>query len=202
MTLHRFLLVFGLLLGGMVLACGAGFGWFVYRATWPTEAPAHVDGIVALTGGAERVETALRLLSQGRADKLLLSGIGGGAELSELAHRSGIDPTPLATRVTIDRAATTTHENAVETAAWAKANNIRSLMVVTAFYHMPRALTELGRALPDVSLYPMPVQPSERHGRQPVPMRIMAEEYLKLLASSLGVSALMPSHDAPHGRAG
>ncbi len=77
---------------------------------------------MAFTGGPERVETALRLLAEGRADRLLLSGIGGGAELPELAHRAGVDPLPLATRVTIGRNATTTRGNAAETAAWARAN--------------------------------------------------------------------------------
>ena len=105
---------------------------------------------MAFTGGPERVETALRLLAEDRADRLLLSGIGGGAELAELAHRAGVDPLPLASRVTIDRSAATTRGNATDTADWARANAIRSLLVVTASYHMPRAIAELARALPEV----------------------------------------------------
>ena len=75
---------------------------------------------MAFTGGPERVETALRLLAEDRADRLLLSGIGGGAELAELAHRAGVDPLPLASRVTIDRNAATTRGNATDTADWAR----------------------------------------------------------------------------------
>ena len=71
---------------------GGSFAWFVHLVGRPGQAPAHTDGIVAFTGGPERVETALRLLAGDHADRLLLSGIGGGAELAELAHRAGVDP--------------------------------------------------------------------------------------------------------------
>ena len=98
--------------GRVLLVFGGGFAWFVHQAGQAGEAPPHTDGIVAFTGGPERVETALRLLAEGRADRLLLSGIGGGAELAELAHRAGVDPLPLASRVTIDRSAATTRGNA------------------------------------------------------------------------------------------
>ena len=44
-----------------------------------------------------------------------------------------------------------TRGNAAETAEWARAHQVRSLIVVTSAYHMPRALAELGRDLPDVA---------------------------------------------------
>ncbi len=186
-----------------LLACAAGFAWFVNLAGRGPQAPAHTDGIVALTGGPERVETALRLLAEGRADRLLLSGIGGGAELSELARRAGIDPLPLAPRVTIDRTAATTRGNALATAGWARANNIHSLLVVTAAYHIPRALTELARTLPDVTLYPLPVVQPERSSD--APLRLMAEEYIKFLATTTGLTSMLPEREptlARPGRAG
>ena len=43
---------------------------------------------------------------------------------------------------------------------------MHSLIVVTAGYHMPRALAELRRALPDVTLYPVPVQPPAMRARR------------------------------------
>jgi uncharacterized SAM-binding protein YcdF (DUF218 family) len=179
-----------------LLAWGTGFAWFVHLTGQGGQVPAHADGIVAFTGGADRVETALRLLAERRGDKLLLSGIGGGAELAELAPRAGVDPTLLAPRVTLGRSAMTTRGNAQETASWARANEIRSLMVVTAAYHMPRALAELSRALPEVTLHPLPVVFSQRSGHAAVPLRLIAEEYVKYLATRVGLTAVIPSREA------
>ena len=177
-----------------LLSCAAGFAWFMNLAGRGPQAPAHTDGIVAFTGGPERVETALRLLAEGRADRLLLSGIGGGAELSELAHRAGLDPLPLAARVTIDRSAATTRGNALATADWVHAKDIHSLLVVTASYHMPRALTELERTLPHVALYPLPVVQPEGPTESP-PLRLMAEEYIKFLATATGLTSMLPERE-------
>jgi uncharacterized SAM-binding protein YcdF (DUF218 family) len=172
-----------------------GFGWFLHRATTQATLPLHADGIVALTGGAERIETALHLLAEGRADRLLVSGVGGMADFAGLARRAGIDPT-LGARVTLGRGAASTHGNATETAAWTRTNGVRSLLVVTAFYHMPRALAELGRAMPEVRLYPVPVLPPS------VPLRLLAAEYAKYLAAASGLTDLAARTDAAPGRPG
>jgi uncharacterized SAM-binding protein YcdF (DUF218 family) len=187
---------------GVLVAFGASFAWFVHQVDQTGRVPPHTDGIVAFTGGPERVETALRLMAEGRADHLLLSGIGGGAELTELAHRAGVDPLPLATRVAIGRSATTTRGNAAETASWARANGVHSLLVVTASYHMPRAIAELSRALPEIELYPLPVAPPERPDGTALPLRLVAEEYLKFLATTAGLSAVLPEREAPPAHAG
>jgi len=177
---------------------GAGFAQFNVEIRRPAAPPpSEADGIVALTGGAERIETALRLLAEGRAPLLLVSGVGRGAELAEVAHRVQLDPAALAERVTLGHTATTTIGNAVETAAWARAHNVRRLIVVTAGYHMPRALLEIGRALPGVALYPAPVQPPAMRG--PLDLgtaRLLANEYDKLLAVRLGLTRLARAGDA------
>jgi uncharacterized SAM-binding protein YcdF (DUF218 family) len=191
--------------GGVLLAAclawGAGFGWFLHQATQATAPPVLADGIVALTGGADRIETALHLLAQGRARVLLLSGIGGRAEFAELAHRAGLDPTPWATQVTLGRKATSTRGNAAETATWVRENGIHSLIVVTAGYHMPRAITELARAIPGVTLHPVAVVPPAMQGpaglRDGGMLRLMAEEYTKWLVARVGLSVFGPAHDAP-----
>jgi len=189
---RRLLIGLGTGLLAILLAWGASFAWFLYLVDKPMAPPTHADGIVAFTGGPERVETALRLLSSDRADKLLLSGIGGGAELPELAHRAGVDPMLLAARVTIGRTATTTRGNAMETAAWARANSIHSLLVVTASYHMPRAMIELARALPDAALYPLPVVPPDRPGHVSLPFRLIAEEYIKYIVTCTRLTSVLP----------
>lgn len=201
----RRILFSGTLAGlAVLLAWGAGFAWFVRFAARPEPPPPHADGIVAFTGGAARVETALRLLAAGRADRLLLSGVGGGADLRELAHRARLQPAPLAARVTLGRDAMSTRGNAAETAGWARRYHVETLIVVTAFYHMPRALAELHRRLPHVRLYPVPVLSREAPGvatnGPQVPLRLLAEEYTKFLAAWTGVSDWLPRRrPAPHG---
>jgi uncharacterized SAM-binding protein YcdF (DUF218 family) len=187
----RLLLV---VLAAGVAGWGGGFLWFV-KVTHHLagSAPAHTDGIVALTGGAGRVELALHLLASGRADKLLLSGIGGGSDLGTLGRLAGVDTARFPDRITLGRYAASTRGNGVETAAWAEQNQIRTLMVVTAAYHMPRALAELRQAVPDVRLYPVPVQPEA--GEKGPGLRLEAEEYTKYLLTASGLSAWFPSRE-------
>ena len=176
----------------------SGFGWFLRDATRPPEPPpAHVDGIVALTGGAGRVETALRLLQTGQADRLLVTGIGGGTDLATLGRLAGIDTVPLAARITLGRYAASTRGNGVEAAAWAARNHVASLIVVTAGYHMRRALAELRFALPGVRLYPLPVQPQAASGiseRGPG-LRLATAEYAKYLFTVSGLSNWLPRRE-------
>jgi uncharacterized SAM-binding protein YcdF (DUF218 family) len=184
-------------LGAVVLVAAwlAGLVGFFRLADRSTPIPPHADGIVALTGGADRVETALRLLAGHRADWLLLSGIGGGVELSVLARRAGVDPAPLTGRVRLGRQATSTRGNAEETATWVRDKRIRSLIVVTAWYHMPRAMTELRRALPEVALYPAPVEPEGSRALTPAVAHLVIGEYMKYLAAVVDLTALVPERE-------
>ena len=184
----------------IVPACWlGGFLWFlnVTRHRPDTYLPPHTDGIVALTGGAGRVELALHLLENGQADRLLLSGIGGGTDLGTLGRRAGIDTMPLSNRVTLGRYAASTRGNGVEAASWAEQNGIGSLIVVTAAYHMPRALAELRQSLPGVRLFPFPVLPARARGtpENGPGLRQEAEEYSKYLLAVSGLTAWLPHRE-------
>ena len=173
-----------------VLGWAVGLLWYIrlIDAAPPPVPPA--EGIVALTGGAGRVETALQLLAKGQAAHLLLSGIGGGARLPELDDRSGVDAARLSERITLGRDALSTRGNAVETAAWVRQQGIRSLIVVTAAYHMPRAMLELRRELPGIQLYPVPVRsPGQTGWRR---LRLLAVEFTKFLGAEAGMSLFAP----------
>jgi uncharacterized SAM-binding protein YcdF (DUF218 family) len=177
----------------LLVACAGGFVWFLRVANEPPPSPPlRADGIVVLTGGAERVETALHLLAEGRGGVLLVSGANRAAGFMSLAGRAHVDPA-LADRVTLGREAADTHGNAAETAAWVREKGIRSLIVVTAGYHMPRALTELSRALPDVALLPYPViSPLLREAKDPSSLRFLAGEYLKYLVALADLTGFTP----------
>ena len=171
---------------------GIGFAWFDRAAHLPGTPPPHADGIVVLTGGADRIETALRLLADGHAPLLLVSGVARGADLAELTRRIQLDPAQVAGQVTLGRTATTTVGNGTETAHWAQEHGLRRLIVVTAGYHMPRALLEIRRGLPDAELHPVPVlPPALRGGTDPATARMLANEYEKLIAVRLGLAPLL-----------
>jgi uncharacterized SAM-binding protein YcdF (DUF218 family) len=176
--------------GIIVVGWLGGFLFFVHAAWSPTITPPHADGIVVLTGGAERVATGLRLLEAGAARRLLISGVGGPAEFPALAHRAGFDR-GLAPLVSLGRAAGDTRGNAAETAEWVTENHVTSLIVVTAGYHMPRALAELRQRMPDIVLFPVSVQPpGMRDIKDPTSWRLLAGEYTKFLAAELGLVEL------------
>ena len=192
--MRRLVRILTVLAGLAAVAFGAGFAGFVTAAHRPATTPPDSDGIVVLTGGAERVETGLRLLVAGRAKLLLISGVAGGAGLGELLHRAGLQEGPIDTRITLGRTATTTLGNAEETAEWVHTNRIHTLIVVTAGFHMPRAMLELGREIPQAVLYPVPVQPQPGQLRSMSyvsSLRVLGAEYLKLLAAWAGASRVV-----------
>lgn len=187
-------LALSLLLALPPAALAIGFLWFLEIAAALPEAPLQrTDGIVVLTGGGERVRTALALLIEDHAGRLLVSGAHPDVTLAELAATAGLPLAPLQARVTLGRTARSTHGNAVETAAWAQAERIRSIRLVTAGYHMPRAILEIRRLLPPgVAVIPHPVQPlglrgSGATGRART-WTLLAGEYAKLLGAWLGLS--------------
>ena len=169
-----------------------GFVGFVVGATHAQATHADAGGIVVLTGGADRVQTGLRLLAEGRAPRLLISGVGHGADYRTLARRDGARP-GLSGRVTLGYHAKTTSGNAREAARWVARNRLRSLIVVTSFYHMPRALAEFSRAMPRVALHAYPVHPPSLRPwwRFAVAWRLLAVEYVKYLAVVSGVAPLL-----------
>lgn len=187
-ALLRRLLMIGAVAGVLGLAVlGAGFLWFVETLSrQDTEYGKPVDGIAALTGGADRIGDALMVLEEGRAKRLLISGVG--AQVSEKALIRAAGHAELFNCcVDLGREALNTVGNAIETSAWVRKHNYRSLLLVTSNYHMPRAMVELKRHLKDVLIIPHPViagsVPVQGWWRDPSLFRLLFTEYLKYLAA-------------------
>ena len=184
MRLVRGLVTFSLLLA---TAAAAGFLWFISPLGLKLAPDRRTDAIVVLTGGSDRIESGLALLARGKAAKLFVSGVHPGVEVADLVHRAAIDPRLVACCVVLGHAAGNTPGNAFETAQWLSAERYHSLRLVTADYHIRRALLEFQRALPPGTLVipdPVPASASAdaRHSWRHA-ARIVATEYLKYLTA-------------------
>ncbi|WP_201401128.1 YdcF family protein [Kaistia sp. 32K] len=160
----------------------ARFAQQVANFNAPTDVTAQ--GIVALTGGTARIDGALALLRDNRAEKLLISGVNpavGRHDIARAVERAS--NIVLDQRVDLGHAARNTIGNADETRAWVEKEGIRSLIIVTSDYHMPRSMVELTRAMPDVQLIPYPVSNKQlemdRWWRHAASVKLLLSEYVK-----------------------
>ena len=180
---------------GLLLLWLGGFGWFLRAVQEDSADNSATDAIVVLTGGAERVETGFRLLEEGLAPRLFISGVHPDARLADLARGAGMDPAKLAGRVELGHAAASTRGNAVEIAAWAKPRDITTIRLVTAGYHMPRARSELRRTMPELRVMPYPVTPPRLRDEGAFwrwrNWGLLLSEYCKFLGAEAGLSRFL-----------
>jgi uncharacterized SAM-binding protein YcdF (DUF218 family) len=168
-----------------------GLIWFVQ--TMPASSNAqeisHTDGLVVLTGGTGRLTEAIALLSAKHADRLFVTGVYRGVDVSELLRLSKKAPQELACCITLDYEADDTLENAVQTAAWVRRERLGSIRLVTSDYHLRRSLMEFHMAMPGVTIIPHAVTPPHlsmnEWWRSKKIFSLMAIEYSKYLIVGL-----------------
>lgn len=154
----------------------------------------YTDGIVVMTGGQKRLDDGLHLLTEGIAGKMLISGVGDGVSRAVLVQQLDLDErqiNALFCCVDLDFSAEDTRGNARAARSWAIENNMRSLRLVTANYHMPRTLLVFANEMPEFNLYEYPVYPDDLridgwwHDR--AMLRLLIREYAKYLAETLRI---------------
>jgi uncharacterized SAM-binding protein YcdF (DUF218 family) len=147
---------------------------------------ARAEGVVALTGGSDRVLEAAELLARGQARRLLITGVNRSTLGADLERILPMSKDLFSCCVDLGYQALDTAGNARETRDWARERNIKGpLIVVTSNYHMPRALAELSAAMPGVTLYPFPVVSEHVNvadwTRDKSVLKLLVREYLKYL---------------------
>lgn len=159
------------------------------------------DAIVVLTGGSLRVEGGLKLLAEGKAKKLFISGVYRGVDVTELLRVSRQSPDAVSCCVVLGHAADNTAGNAQETAQWMAGEGFHSLRLVTSSYHMPRSMLEFARAMPHTEIVPYPVFPEALREtpwwRSRTGALLIASEYTKYLVAL--VRPLLPLPLLPGG---
>ena len=142
-----------------------GFTLYVTQST-PASPDIVTDTVVVLTGGAGRIEAGAQIIADGKAKSMLITGVGNKVTLSDLMKK-GVTKDDIKNAVlahcciTLGYVAETTQDNAAETLEWFQKNNIpanASIRLVTSDYHMPRALIQFRRSLPEAKIYPWPVK--------------------------------------------
>lgn len=173
----------------------AGFIAFAFKVERQTiQLDQKADGMIVLTGGADRIPDAIELFSKGHANRMLITGVNPGITRAEIGrlnpkHRELIDCC-----VDLGYEALNTSGNAREARRWTEQNAIRrSLIVVTSNYHMPRALAELHDGLPGLELIAYPVVSAKMRDsnwwQSSQAVRLMSSEYLKYVLVSSRIIA-------------
>jgi uncharacterized SAM-binding protein YcdF (DUF218 family) len=181
--------VFWLLIASLVIfAIGLViFAWNIgHQAPDPDK---KADGMIVLTGSADRIPDAIDLFAKGYAARMLITGVNTGITRAEIGRLNPKHKALIDCCVDLGYEAVNTYGNAREARRWAEQNGIKqSLIVVTSDYHMPRALAELHNVLPSLDLIPYPVvNVRMREGKwwqSPQGLRLVTTEYVKYILVS------------------
>lgn len=173
-----FALVGGVLFFGLLV-----FSLAMVIMRTPHDVDRKTDAIVVLTGGQGRVDEGLKVYQEGMADRLLISGVHKDVrvpELLKLWKGGAVDIGGIA----LDPRATTTVENAVYSIEWIKEHDVRSIRLITAYYHMPRSYWEFKRRMPGLKIIPHSIAPETG----PPYWKMLLAEYGKVILSFLPTS--------------
>ncbi len=168
----------------------AGFISFAFKVERQTiQLNKKADGMIVLTGGADRIPDAIELFSKGHASRMLITGVNPGITRAEIGRLNPKYRELIECCVDLGYEALNTSGNAREARRWTEQNAIsQSLIVVTSNYHMPRALAELHDGLPDLELVPYPVVSGKMRDsswwQSSQAMRLMSSEYVKYVLVS------------------
>ena len=172
-------------IAAVVVLYVAGFLLFVTTLPARSYAAPKADAIVALTGGGARLDTAVALFEHGTGKRLLISGANKTSSKAALKQLSE-GGRRFECCADIGYAAEDTYGNAEEAADWTARHHYKSLIIVTANYHMPRSLRLFHSMMPNVRLVPYAVEPDGvdtqawwRLGT----LHLLHNEYLKYVAS-------------------
>lgn len=172
-------------IAGLLAVYVAGFALFVATLPSRPDVVPKADAIVALTGGDARLKAAAKLLERGAGKRLLITGVNKTSTKDDLQQRSN-GGRRFSCCADLGYAAEDTYGNALEAADWTAQHHYKSLIVVTASYHMPRSLRLFRSLMPSVRLVPYPVEPegvSLSAWWRPGTLHLLHNEYLKYLAS-------------------
>lgn len=156
--MKKLLLIFSFLLLSLVIGLGLYARAIKIRSNFTD--PEKVDLIVVLTGGSGRINEGVRLLDQGVAPRLFVTGVEAAGQLYLNAPSYDLKKLKNDGRVLVDPTAKNTNENALRTKEMIEELSPPPfrILLVSSTYHLPRAELVFKKILPTtakISLYPV-----------------------------------------------
>ena len=159
-----------------------------------TKLSAPIDGLVVATGGQLRIQKGVELLAGGKADRMLISGVGKGITKELLKENLAISNRQARffdCCVEIEFTATDTNGNAQATFEWMQKHALDDILLVSANYHLPRAELIFKQHLPENSVYFQAVNPPDLNllawYSNWQTTRLLFKEYLKYMYVKSGL---------------
>lgn len=136
-------------LGSMLLLVYTlGFILFAFTLGKPAKSSAPAtDAAVVLTGGPGRIEHAIDVLKNHKAQRLLVAGADPRVTKADLARRIRGSKSWFGCCVDLGSESVDTRSNAEEAARWLANRNFHSLRLITNDWHMRRARYEFEKVL-------------------------------------------------------
>lgn len=134
----------------MIFTFFGGFVIFLGEVhTASRSVPVRADTIVVFSGDPRRIRAATKLLKEGFGNNLLIVGQDNTEEISKirLENRS-----LFICCVTVDNKSRNTAEDAMLASNIIQQKGWKSVLLVTSFFHVPRAKEELSTILPETNI--------------------------------------------------
>lgn len=143
----------------------------------------NIDAIIVFTGGENRVQSGIDLISNNIGKKLFISGVNPDTNIFDISEQTLSDKDLLNCCIDLGKKANNTIENALESIDWIKNNNYKNIVIVTSNYHMKRSLFILRNFDRSINFIPHNVQSKFLQNKNITiygKMKTIISEYVKL----------------------
>lgn len=156
-------------------------GFFAFVKTLPTQKDVplieqtQIDGMIVFTGGQFRLGTTALIIKNGFKGPVLVSGVYPNIDIKKTFINLDVLKNDLK-QINVDYASVSTASNVQQSLDWIKSNHLNKILIVTSFYHIPRAITLLDKqSSAEIKFIPYPVFSNN------VDLTLLFGEYIKYL---------------------
>jgi len=159
------------------------FYTFIHKQTNKINTYRGIDAIIVFTGGENRVQSGIDLISNNVGKRLFISGVNPDTNIFDISEQILSDEDLLNCCIDLGKKANNTIENAIESIDWIKNNNYKNVIIVTSNYHMKRSLFILKNFDRSINFIPHNVQSKFLQNKNITiyaKMKTIISEYAKL----------------------